>query len=192
MTVVELLFLMYRILNCKLPLLEFSVDLIEQNVHCMLLNTNLMQKTDILESDGVAKRLLPDYAHELVKFFSSSLYMQDTIFTKNSRRNTEQWIELVVRFYVYDTTKKQKNTTYQQLKKLQSKVYEMMKCAFQFEGLLHQHKTEQKIIHEKEIVKQWSLLYDNMSKSILRKKKKHLLKSKNRKKKHSKKTSVDI
>ena len=172
MTIVELLVLMYRILFYKLPLLQFSIDLIEQNVHCMLLNTNLMRKTDILESDGVARHL-PDYAHELVKFFSSSLYMQDTIFTKNSKRNTEQWIELVVRFYIYDITEKQKNTTYQHLKKLQSKVYEMMNCAFQFEQLLHQHKTEQKRMHEKQIVEQWSILYYNMSKNILRKKKKN-------------------
>ena len=140
-----------------------------------------MQKTENKKHDGVTN-LPPECAHKLIKFFTSSLYMQDTIYTKTSRHNTEQWIELVVRFYLYDVTKKQKHTTYQHLKKLQSKVHEMIKCAFQFEELLHQQKTESKKKFEKDILKQWSLLYDNMSKQVLFKKRKKQSKGKNHKK----------
>lgn len=113
---------------------------------------------------------IPDYAHHLIVFFTASLYIQDTIYTKNAKRNTEQWIEFVVRFYAFDKTKEQKRVTYGMLKKLQSKVHDMMKCAFQFEELLHRNRTSERIEDEKRLRSDWSLLYNNMSNTVAKQK----------------------
>lgn len=113
---------------------------------------------------------MPGFAHQLIKFFTASLYLQDTIYTKNAKRVTEQWVEYVVRFYAFDRTKEQKRTTYLLLKKLQAKVQSMMKCAFQFEELLHRNKTEQIVEKEKQLQNNWSQLYSNMSQSVAKQK----------------------
>ena len=105
---------------------------------------------------------IPVYAHALVKFYSSSLYRQDTIYTKASKKQTEQWIELVVRLYFYDNTQQEKQHTIAQLFKLKSKLQSVMSCAFQFEELLHRSKTESMCKQEKNIKKQWDEFYKSL------------------------------
>jgi vacuolar-type H+-ATPase subunit B/Vma2 len=135
----------------------------------MLLYGNLLQMKTHPHHHNNA-RGIPEYAHHLIVFFTSSLYIQDTIYTKNTKRGTEQWIEFVVRFYAFDKTKEQKRVTYGMLKKLQSKVNDMMKCAFQFEELLHKNRTSERIEHEKRLRNDWSLLYANMSNMVAKQK----------------------
>ena len=113
---------------------------------------------------------VPDCAHQLIKFFTSSLHMQDTIYTRNAKRNTEQWVEFVVRFYAFDKTIDQKRNTYNMLKKLQPKVHNMMKCAFQFEELLHKNKSDKMVEKEKRLQHNWSQLYNNMSQTVAKQK----------------------
>ena len=130
-----------------------------------MLYGNLLQMKKHHHTGGI-----PDYVHHLVMFFTASLYMQNTIYTKNAKRNTEQWIEFVVRFYAFDKTTEQKRTTYGMLKKLQAKVHDMMKCAFQFEELLHRNRTSERIEDEKRLQNDWSLLYNNMSTAVTKRK----------------------
>lgn len=122
------------------------------------------------QKSGKVAPVVPDFAHQLITFFTASLYMQDTIYTKNTKRSTEQWVEYVVRFYVFDRTKDQKRATYILLKRLQAKVHSMMKCAFQFEELLHRNKTEKMVDKEKTLQMNWSQLYNNMSQFVAKQK----------------------
>lgn len=142
-----------------------------------------MQKKNASGSQAYA---VPDYVHRLIKFFTSSLHMQDTIYTKNTKRSTEQWVEFVVRFYLFDKTKQQQKITFATLKKLQVKVHDMLKCAFQFHALLQRKKTDAQRLEEKSIENCWSLLYNNMSTTVSKQKgrKKNVMKAKNTKKKH--------
>ena len=120
---------------------------------------------------------VPTFAHKLILFLSSSLFMQDTIYTKLSKRNTEQWIELVVRFYIHDKYLHEKKHTYTLLKKLQSKVHDMIQCAFQFEQLLHQSsRSKVKKERERQIEQDWKLLYDDLTKHVKHKSKKKKVK----------------
>lgn len=119
---------------------------------------------------------IPDYAHNIIVFLTSSLYLQDTIYTKQSKKNTEQWIELVVRFYLYDKHLNEKQNTFTMLKKLKNKVHEMIICAFQFEHLLHQTKTEKMKHLEIKIEQEWKTIYDQMSKQVKHKSKKKKVK----------------
>ena len=149
----------------------------------MLYTNSMQENTQQLNFSCSQVYNIPDYAHLLITFFTSSLFRQDTIYTKNTKRNTEQWVEYVVRFYLFDKTKEQKRTTFLALKKIQQKVHDVMKCAFQFQELLQQNKTNVRIKKEKDIEKCWSQLYTNMS-SIVAKRKGRKKKSKNTKKKH--------
>lgn len=114
--------------------------------------------------------IIPDYAHRLIKFLTASLYIQDTIYKKASKNYTEQWVELVVRFYIYDACFNAKRSTFDLLKKLKCKVFEMIKCAFQFERLLRSTKPTDKIrAAEKRMEQDWNTLYEQMAKQVKRK-----------------------
>ena len=143
-----------------------------------------MQKRHI--APGSQECAIPDYAHKLIKLFTSSLYVQDTIYTKNTKRITEQWVEFVVRFYLFDKTKEQKRITFTTLKTLQVKVHDMLKCAFQFHDLLQKNKTDAQRLEEKKIEHCWSLLYNNMSTTVSKQKgrKKTVVNAHSTKKKH--------
>ena len=105
---------------------------------------------------------IPVDAHALIKFFSSSLYRQETIYTKASKKHTEQWIELVVRLYFYDSKRNEKKHTIAQLYKLKSKLQSSMNCAFQFEELLHRIKSPSMCNKEQEIIKHWDNFYKSL------------------------------
>ena len=117
------------------------------------------------QSTWMCADIIPYYAHNVIVFMTASLYMQDTIYTKISKQNTEQWIELVVRFYIHDTHLIEKQNTFRLLKKLKHKVHEMMLCAFQFEQLLHCSKTDKMKKNQQKLEQDWKLLYEQMLKN---------------------------
>jgi hypothetical protein len=119
-----------------------------------------------MELRHVATHGIPLDAHKLILFFSTSLYTHDTIYTKHPKRNVEQWLELVVRFYIHDKTKGDKRGTYTMLKRLQPRVHDMIGHAFRFEGLLHHSKRESLPAHEAKLKQHWHALYQSMSSEV--------------------------
>jgi hypothetical protein len=119
-----------------------------------------------MEPRHAATHGIPSDAHQLILFFSTSLHIHDTIYTKHPKRNVEQWLELVVRFYIHDKNKSDKRGTYAMLKRLQPRVHDMIAHAFQFEGLLHRSKKESLPAHEAKLKQHWHALYQNMSSEV--------------------------
>ena len=106
---------------------------------------------------------LPPAAHRLIQFLVGALHKHDLIFTKANARHVEQWVELVVRFYLHDHTATQRRKTYTHLQAHQAHVKSSMDAVFRFEAILRNNKrTERMIRGEKTLLSEWKTLEQHL------------------------------
>ena len=106
---------------------------------------------------------LPSAAHRLIQFLVGALHKHDLIFTKANARHVEQWVELVVRFYLHDHTTAQRRKTYTHLQAHQMHVKSSIDAVFRFEAILRNNKrTEQMIRGETALLSEWKTLEQHL------------------------------
>ena len=106
---------------------------------------------------------LPPAAHRLIQFLVGALHKHDLIFTKANARHVEQWVELIVRFYLHDHTATQRRKTYTHLQAHQGHVKSSMDAVFRFEAILRNNKrTERMIRGEKTLLSEWKTLEQHL------------------------------
>lgn len=106
---------------------------------------------------------LPPSAHQIITFLISALHKHDLIFTKANARHIDQWIELVVRFYLHDCTCIQRKKTYIHLKVHHEHVKNSINAIFRFENILKNNKQSKQIVNgEKNIQSACSALEQNL------------------------------
>ena len=103
--------------------------------------------------------LLPLHAHRLIQFIVGALHKHDLIFTKANARHVEQWVELLVRFYLHDHTAVQRRKTYKHLQVHHTHVKSSMDATFRFEAILRNNKrTERMVEGETALLRDWKSL----------------------------------
>lgn len=95
---------------------------------------------------------LPSSAHDLITFLISALHKHDLIFTKANVRHIDQWIELVVRFYLHDYTCVQRKKTHIHLKVHHEHVKNSIDAVFRFEHILKNNKQSEKMAKGEELI----------------------------------------
>ena len=100
----------------------------------------------------------PLCAHRLLWFLTSSLHRHDLIYTSTNRHHVEQWVELVVRFYLYDRTKRDRRATYKLLQRHHEHVWKSAVTVFGFEQVLRSTQTPQMQAHEAQLHTCWNEL----------------------------------
>ena len=106
---------------------------------------------------------LPPAAHHFIQFLVGALHKHDLIFTKANTRHVEQWIELIVRFYLHDQTTAQRRKTYAHLQAHHAHVKNSIDAVFRFEAILRNNKRTEKMIQgEKTLLKEWKTLEQHL------------------------------
>ena len=106
---------------------------------------------------------LPPPAHRLIQFLVGALHKHDLIFTKANARHVEQWVELVVRFYLHDHTTAQRRKTYAHLQAHQAHVKSSIDAVFRFEAILRNNKrTERMVQGETALLGEWKTLEQHL------------------------------
>ena len=101
---------------------------------------------------------LPDCAHRLLLFFTTALHRHDLIFTDTNRHHVEQWVELLARFYLYDTTPATRHATYTLLQRHHTHVWKNAQAVMSFEQLLRHTRTPKMAAFEQQLHNDWTAL----------------------------------
>ena len=106
---------------------------------------------------------LPPSAHHIIRFLISALHKHDLIFTKANARHIDQWIELIVRFYLHDCNNVQRKKTHVHLKVHQEHVKNSIDAVFRFESILKNNKQNEQMIQCEEVIRSaWRTLEQHL------------------------------
>ena len=101
---------------------------------------------------------VPEEAHRIVIFLAAALHKHTIIFTKANYRTIEQWIELVIRLFLYDRTKLQRKRTVDLLKRDAPAILQNIRSIFNFERILVESQDDVMKREEKEVMRVWTQL----------------------------------
>lgn len=109
-------------------------------------------------TDTIPGTTLPVYAHRLILFFTTALHRHDMIFTVTHRHHVEQWVELVVRLYWYDTTPAACHQTYKLLQPHHTTVWKNALAVMSFEHLIRNTQAAKMAAFEQQLETDWRTL----------------------------------
>lgn len=112
-------------------------------------------------------------AHKLIKFFASSIHIQGAIHPQTNKQLAEQWIELTVRYFLYDTTNAEFSATHNELIKLKSKLETFMQNAFQSKKQLREPTIPTTTSFQSDIETAWVLFYKTRTREKRNRRKKN-------------------
>ena len=98
---------------------------------------------------------VPEYFHAVNMFLLSALSVHVILFSKQSTRAIEQWIEHSVRLHVHDHTDLQKRRTVAWMLKYHADIRRHMQAIFSFEGILRTVDTPSKKRHCERVLDAW-------------------------------------
>lgn len=138
--------------------------------------TSFLIDTPMLSVALPSSCTLPPSAHHIITFLIGALHKHDLIFTKANARHIDQWIELIVRFYLHDSNGVQRKKTHVHLKVHHEHVKNSIDAVFRFESILKNNKqSEQMVKGEEGIRNAWLTLEEHLRAQVInRQRPKHI------------------
>lgn len=100
---------------------------------------------------ALTQKHVPENAHTCVVFLTSSQIRHEIVFTDKNLQGLEQWIELLIRFYLYDRTHKARLATKSLLIDNREFISDIIKSVFDFERILFRNENPRLAEHESEM-----------------------------------------
>jgi len=113
---------------------------------------------EVSPSEIVVRPDTPAEVGRCLSFLTVALYRHGVLITTSNRQHIEQWVELIVRFFFYDTTTLQRHKTYKQIQRHHSHVFKNAEAVMGFERVIRNQWTDTMKTHEQQFRKDWSAL----------------------------------
>ena len=92
--------------------------------------------SDSAPSASVPQNILPEAAHQIVKFVTSAIHRHGMILTEVNKHHCEQWVELVARLFLYDATDAERRSTCKLIRRHHNQVFCNIEAVLNFEKLI--------------------------------------------------------
>jgi hypothetical protein len=132
------------------------------------------QVTSIIAT--ASERTLSAHVHRIVKFVTAAIHRHGMILTESNRHHCEQWVELVARLFLYDSSDSERQSTCKLIRRHHNQVMCNIEAVLNFEKLIrntgtskHSSCTEQ-CAHETELRNDWEQFSAELTSATRRRK----------------------